>query len=281
MGAHQQAIAKFYQVMNHSLSLKLDRFDYYQGLVAKAQTEVADTFYLQGKYPEAVEYFNRLLKLESKSLDRASVHFKLVRSLAAMQGYDRLVGQAQSFVQLYPDNSDVGEVRFLLADALKKLGRNRESMQQVMTLLQTQQKQSESHPEVWAYWQQRTGNEIANELYKEGDYMSALEIYLGLANLNSAASWQLPVWYQIGLVYEHLKQPAKATEMYDQILKRQVEVRGNAPSQSLISLLDMAQWRRNYIQWGKQADDSVEKLHLPPATPGKEAPVTDKERAAN
>jgi hypothetical protein len=69
--------------------------------------------------------------------------------------------------------------------------------------------------------------------------------------------------------------------MYDQILKRQVEVRSNAPSQSLIALLDMAQWRRNYIQWGKQADESVEKLHLPPAASVKETPATNKERAAN
>jgi len=263
MGAHQQALSKFYQVMNHALSLKLDHFEYYQSLVAKAQTEIAETFYLQGKYGEAVEYFTRLLKLEAKSLDRATCHFKLIRSLSAMEAYDRLVGQGQSFVQLYPDNSDVAEVRFLLADGLKKLGRNRESMQQVMLLLQAQQKESEKHPELWAYWQQRTGNQIANELYKEGDYMSALEIYLGLAKINTAAAWQLPVWYQIGLVYEHLKQPSKALEMYEEILKRQSEVRGGAPTPALLALLDMAEWRRNYIQWGEHADEAVEKLHVP------------------
>lgn len=283
MGAHQQALAKFYQVMNHALSLKLDRFDYYQALVAKAQTEIADTFFLQGKYAESVEYFTRLLKLEAKSLDRATCHFKLVRSLAAMHAHDRLVGQAQSFVQLYPDNSDVAETRFLLADSLKKLGRNREAMQQVMFLLEAQQKQSGNHPELWAYWQQRTGNEIANELYKEGDYLSALEIYMGLAKVNTAATWQLPVWYQIGLVYERLKQPAKATEMYDAILKRQTEVRTDSPSQAMLALLDMAQWRRNHIQWSDRANDAVEKLHAPTPSEPKAAAVgaTDKERAAN
>jgi tetratricopeptide (TPR) repeat protein len=282
MGAHQQALAKFYQVMNHALSLKLDRFDYYQALVAKAQTEIAETFFLQGKYAESVEYFTRLLKLEAKSLDRATCHFKLVRSLAAMQAHDRLVGQAQSFVQLYPDNSDVAEARFLLADSLKKLGRNREAMQQVMFLLESQQKQSGNHPELWAYWQQRTGNEIANELYKEGDYLSALEIYMGLAKVNTAATWQLPVWYQIGLVYERLKQPVKATEMYDAILKRQAEVRTDAPSQAMLALLDMAQWRRNHIQWSDRANEAVEKLHTPAAEPKAAAvSVTDKDRAAN
>jgi tetratricopeptide (TPR) repeat protein len=284
MGAHQQALAKFYQVMNHALSLKLDRFEYYQALVAKAQTEIAETFYLQGKYPEAAEYYTRLLKLEAKSLDRAMCHFKLVRSLAAMDASDRLVGQAQSFVQLYPDSSDVAEVRFLLAQSLKKLGRNRESMQQVMVLLQAQQKKADNHPELWAYWQQRTGNEIANELYKEGDYMSALEIYMGLAKINTAAAWQLPVWYQIGLVYEHLKQPAKASEMYDSILKRADEVRSDSPTQAMLALLDMAQWRRNYIQWGEHADKEVDRLHAPaPQATNKEAaPVgPEKDRAAS
>ena len=96
-------------------------------------------------------------------------------------------------------------------------------------------------------------------------------------------STALPVWYQIGLVYEHLKQPAKALEMYDSILKRQTEVRTDSPSQALLALLDMAQWRRNYIQWGENADKEVEKLHAPPPQAVKEsAPAsTDKDRAAN
>jgi tetratricopeptide (TPR) repeat protein len=279
MGAYQQALSKFYQVMNHALSLKLDRFEYYQNLVTKAQTEIAETFFMEGKFGEAAEYYSRLLKLESKTLDRATCHFKLIRSLSAEDTREKVVAQGQSFVDLYPDSADIAEVRFLLADALKKLGRNRDAMQQVMLLLQSQQKQAEKHPELWAYWQQRTGNEIANELYKEGDYMSALEIYLGLAKVNSAAAWQLPVWYQIGLVYEHLKQPAKATEMYDQILKRQVEVRTNMPSQSTLALLEMAQWRRNYIQWGQGADAAVDKLQLPPPSP--EAKTTIKSADAD
>lgn len=265
MGAHQQALAKFYQVMNYALNLKLDRLDYYQGLVLKAQTEIAETYYLQGKYADSVEYFNRLLKLDAKGLDRPGTLFKLIRSLSAQEDRDKAIAQAQAYLQLYPDTSDVAEVRFLLADALKKEGRNRESMQQVLQLLQSQQRQSKTHPELWAYWQQRTGNEIANQLYKEGDYMSALEIYLGLSKISTAASWQLPVWYQIGLVYEHLKQPAKAAQMYEDILKRQMEVRTNSPSPALISLLEMAQWRRGYLQWGDATDKTLEKLHLPPA----------------
>lgn len=265
MGAHQQALSKFYQVMNFALNLKLDSFEYYQSMVLKAQTEIAETYFLQGKYADSVEYFSRLLKTETKGLDRAMCHFKMVRALSAVGDQDKAIGQAQSFLQLYPDAADVAEVRFLLADALKKLGRNRESMQQVLQLLQGQQKQAQTHPELWAYWQQRTGNEIANQLYKEGDYMSALEIYLGLSKISNAASWQLPVWYQIGLVYEHLKQPAKAVEMYDQIIQRQVEVRTGSPTEGLLALLDMAQWRRGYLKWDEKTDKSLQSLNLPTA----------------
>jgi tetratricopeptide (TPR) repeat protein len=275
MGAHQQAFAKFYQVMNYALTLKLDRFDYYQTMVLKAKTEIAETYYLQGKYGEAADYFTRLLKAEEKGLDRPLCQFKLIKSLSAQEAHDKVVAQAQSFVDLYPDSLDVPEVRFMLADSLKKLGRNRESMQQVLVLLQSQQKQAQAHPEIWAYWQQRTGNEIANQLYKEGDYMSALEIYLGLAKISNAPNWQAPVWYQIGLVYEHLKQPAKAGEYYDLILKRQEEIRTGSPTQGLLALLDMAKWRQGYLNWGENADKALQKLSLPaPASVGEKAVET-------
>jgi TolA-binding protein len=267
MGVHQQALSKFYEVMNHALSLKLTELEYYQSLVLKAKTEIAETYYLQGKYSDAAEYFLRLLKAEEKGLDRATCQFKLVKSLSAQGENDRVILQAQSFLQLYPNSLELPEVRYMLADSLKKAGRNRESMQQTLALLQAQQRQAEKHPELWAYWQQKTGNEIANELYKEGDYMSALEIYLSLAKINNAANWQTPVWYQIGLVYEHLKQPAKADEMYDQILKRQQEIRTNSPTPGLLALLDMAQWRRSYLKWNESVAVATQKLNIPAPTP--------------
>ncbi len=89
-------------------------------------------------------------------------------------------------------------------------------MQQVLLLLQSQEENVSKNPEVWVYWQRRAGNEIANQLYKEGDYLDALQIYQSLAELDSSAAWQAPVWYQIGLVYEQLQQWQKATDTYGQ-----------------------------------------------------------------
>ena len=97
------------------------------------------------------------------------------------------------------------------------------------------------------------GNELANRFYQEGDAMKALDVYLTLASLDSAPEWQLPVWYQIGLVFEHLSQPAKAIEYYTNISGREKEV-GASTSPSLKSLLEMARWRKDFLAWQLKAE---------------------------
>ncbi len=78
--------------------------------------------------------------------------------------------------------------------------------------------------------------------------MKALDIYLSLAALDSTPEWQLPVWYQAGLVFERLNQPAKAIEYYGKILGRAKEVPSTA-APSLKAVLEMAQWRKDYLAW--------------------------------
>ena len=164
MGAPQMALSKFYAVMTTALRLKLDRLDYYQRLVLQAQTEIADTYYLQGKFGEAAEYLGRLLKLENPQLNQTQIIYKMIRSLSCMNKHTEVIAQAEFFLTKYPDTAEVAEVRFLLADSLKKIGRAREATQQVLVLLESQQTTSTNKPGNWIYWQQRTGNEIANQL---------------------------------------------------------------------------------------------------------------------
>lgn len=249
MGVTSLAISKFYAVMSTALKLKLDYMDYYKKLVLQAQVEIADTYYLEGKYVEAADFFGRLLKTDTPGLNKPQLHYKMVRSLSSLTNYSETIAKAQLFLEMYPNSSDVPEVRFLLASTLKKLGRNEDSMKQVLLLLQSQEENAKKNPEVWIYWQQRAGNEIANQLYKEGDYMSALEIYLNLANLNKSPTWQLPVWYQTALVYEQLQQWQKAADLYTRILDSQKELTEAASSPSLVSLFEMAKWRKDYIAW--------------------------------
>jgi tetratricopeptide (TPR) repeat protein len=253
MGINNFAISKFYAVMSSALKLKLDNLEYYRKLVLQAQVEIADTYYLEGKYDEASDFFRRLLKAGNADLNQADIQFKLVRSLSNLTNNTDTVGQAQVFLDLYTNSVEIPEVRFLLASSLKKLGRNNDAMKQVLLLLQSQEENARKNPETWAYWQQRAGNEIANQLYKEGDYFNALQIYLSLADLDKSPSWQLPVWYQTAMVYEQLQQWQKATETYNRIMDRRKELTDATSTPSLLSLFDMAKWRKDYIDWMQKA----------------------------
>jgi tetratricopeptide (TPR) repeat protein len=144
-------------------------------------------------------------------------------------------------------------VRFVCASSLKKNGRDTEALRQVLALLQEEHADGTGHRETLAYWQRRAGNEIANRFYQEGDLMKALDIYLSLAALDASPEWQLPVWYQVGLVFERLDQPAKATEYYVKIGHRENEVAANAPP-SLKAVLEMARWRKNFLAWQINAE---------------------------
>lgn len=265
MGAPTLALSKFYAVMTTALRLKLDRLEYYQRLVLQAQTEIADTFYLQGKFGEAAEFLGRLLKLESPLLNKPQIIYKLTRSLSSMDRHNEVVAQAEFFISRYPDAPEIAEVRFLYANSLKKLGRTREALRQVLTLLENQQSKATNQPGNWIYWQQRTGNEIANQLYKEGDYINALGIYLHLSELNTTPAWQIPVWYQMGLVYERLMQPRKASDIYDRILARQKELDSGLRTPSLDAVLDMARWRKEQLKWQMKTAEIEAALHAPPA----------------
>ncbi|HEX3797622.1 MAG TPA: tetratricopeptide repeat protein [Verrucomicrobiae bacterium] len=253
MGVNTLAISKYYAVMSSALNLKLDNMDYYKKLVLQAQIEIADTYYLEGKYDEASDFFNRILKANAPDLNKIPIQFKLIRCLSYMTNNTETVARSQVFLDLHTNSTDIPEVRFILASALKKLGRNHEAMKQVLLLLQSQQENVKKNPETWIYWQQRAGNEIANQLYKEGDYFSALQIYLSLADLNQSPAWQLPVWYQAGLVYEQLQQWQKATETYTKILSRQKELTPEVSTPTLASLMEMSKWRKDYIDWMQKA----------------------------
>ncbi len=265
MGVDAFAISKFYAVMSSALKLKLDNLAYYKNLVVQAQTEIADTYYLDAKFEEAADFFNRILKSGDGEANREQLEWKLIRSLSNLTNHVETIGKAQSFLTRFPKSSNLPEVRFLLASALKSTGRNAEALQQVLLLLQSAQENVNKDPETWAYWQRRAGNEIANQLYKEGDYLNALEIYLSLAELDQSAAWQVPVWYQVGMVYEQLQQWQKATDTYTRILDRQKELSPGNNTPTLALLLEMAQWRKDYVAWMQKA--RLSNLALRPPEP--------------
>ena len=247
MGVTTLALSKFYAVISTCLNLKLEETEYYQRLVLRAQAEIAETHFLQGNYVDAIDYFNRLLRLESLDLERANVLFKLVHCYLKQGNLDLGLATARLFLESFPKHIDAPETRFLLVDTLKKQGRNREAIEELDLLLSSQKADSKIDPQQWLYWQQRAGNTIANQFYQEGDYLSALHVYETLGAVNTTPEWQMPVWYQIALVYENLKQPQKAAEWYDRILARAAEQK--TPSPNLKAVSEMAAWRRKNLSW--------------------------------
>ena len=264
MGVPELALAKFFAVMSACLNLQVEEIEYYKKLVLRSQVEIAETYYIQGKFAEAAEYLNKVLKLEGAEVNRADVLYKLVRCHWNVADHNRTIANARLFLESYPDASDTPETRFLLADSLKKLGQDKEAVQEILVLLQRQQDHSKSDPQQWLYWQQRAGNDIANQFYKQGDFFKALQVYQRLAEINEAAAWQLPVWYQIGLVFENLKQYPKAGEIYDRILERyQSEAEPVRDDPTISTIAEMAAWRKKFLAWEEQAQAANKQLEAP------------------
>jgi TolA-binding protein len=259
MGLTDMALTKFYSVMAASLSIKNDQYGYYQKLVLQTQVEIAETQYLMGHYVDAADFYSRLLQNPDQGLNRPQIQFRLVRSLTIIGHHTEAVSQGQDFLTRYPDAEEVPEVRYYMAQSLKALGQDDEALKQVLLCLQQQKAKNGSDPSVWLYWQQRVGNELANQLYHEGDYVHALEIYVDLAQLDSTPSWQVPVYYQMGLTYEKLSQPEKATDTYNKLLAC-VTAAGTNATPGLSAVFDMARWRINFLKWQQNAETVDHKL---------------------
>jgi tetratricopeptide (TPR) repeat protein len=253
MGLPNLANSKFYSVMTTALVLKTEKMDYYRQLVQLAQNEIAQTQYELGKYEEAAGSFDRLLKSDSPPVNRSGIQYEYIHCLEAIGRPAEAIVQALDFLERFPNAAERPEVRFLCASALKQTRRDAEALRQVLALLKEQRTNAAPDAQTVAYWQRRTGNELANRFYLEGDSMKALDIYLCLAPLDSSVDWQLPVWYQIALIFERLQQPAKAIEYLDKVAGREKELPAAAPA-SLRAVLEMAKWRKNLLTWQTNAE---------------------------
>ena len=266
MGLNDLALGKFYSVMTSALSLKNDQLAYYQSLVLQTQVEIAETHYLAGQFADAADFYTRLMLNTDPSLNRSQIQYRLVRSLAIIGRNDQTVAQAKNFILRVPGcRSDAGG-SLLSGGSLESSGTKCRGLATGSALPAGTEKQNPKQSPIWAYWQQRIGNEIANQLYREGDYIDSLLVYTDLAQLDSSPNWQIPVDYQMGITYEKLSQPQKAVDTYNAILARQTEVGTNATS-ALQAVFDMAHWRLNFIQWQTNAeaiDHSLIRSTMPP-----------------
>lgn len=218
IGATELALSKFHAVMSTVLSLPEKDISTYKSIVLMSQAEIADTFFMAGNFERATEYFKRVLKLADEELNEAQVRLKLVKAYFELKDWKNVITEGRLAIEKVALSSQVAEVRFLMTEAFKKLGMQREALEQTLALLNSEQARSSKDPDNWAYWQKRTGNKLANELYERGDYLNALLVYETLGQLPGDDTWRSQALYQTGLIYERLEQPERAIEAYTRIV---------------------------------------------------------------
>ena len=269
LGSPKLALARFYSVINSTLKLPEAESERYRRIVRTAQFEIAETHLSTGNYSEAVRFFNRLDLLDLAPADRARARFKAAQCRVYAGDKPGAVTALTVFIAQDPGDSHSPEARFLLAQLLGDLGRRDESLRVTLELLNNERARGDKSGN-WQTWQRRTGNQLANQFYQQGEFASALLVYRSLDALDPTPAWRVPVLYQLGLCLERLDQPAAAIEAYTQIQK----LAGENPPSTLADIVRMAAWRSTQIAWSITTRTQIHALGPIPATLANAAPHT-------
>lgn len=255
VGAYHMAISRFYSVINSTLKFPATGFDHYESLAKTAQFEIAQTHFDAGEYLDADKYFTKVRLLDLAPADQARAHFMAALSEQRAGEYERSVITLRTFIAQWPDDQNVAEARYFLATSLRLLNRHQEALVVTLDLLRLEHKRDGADLQRWSYWQRRTGNQIANEFFQNGDTFNALAIYKGLNQLTTDRNWRLPVTYQIGLCYERLRQLEDARAAYNLIITAaKIGADQTPPSPEIAQLAQMAAWRLAHLDWRDSVD---------------------------
>ncbi len=265
MGAFKTAINRFYSVINSTLKMPSDGFTHYEQLAKTAQFEIAETHFQAGEFEEASKFFSRLRLLDLAPADRAHAHFMAAYSFYLQGKREDSVTMLQSYLEQWPDDDSVPEARYLLATNLRALKRTQDAFAATLELLRAEKSRVAANPKRWAYWQRRTGNQLANDFFEDGDILDAQEIYSGLQALSDDPTWRMPVTYQLALCYERLGNVDKARASYQRI----IDGVGASAAPNLVELSQLATWRLAQLDWHDTVTHKVASLmetqtgHLP------------------
>lgn len=250
LGVYSMATARFFQVLNSTLRVSDEDLPEYRKLAMKARLEIAETYAMQGNLTEAEKYFSRLRLLDLEPADRERVLLRGAQMQFSLRQWLVTEKALASFAASFPGSLHLAEVRYMRARALEELGRKQEAVDEVVALLQMPVSGEAEAARTAAYWKRRCANELANNFYEQGDFLGALAVYQALARASMDPTWRWPAIYQIGLCFERMDMPQRAAEAYDAIL-----VPSTAPAagarlpEALVSLQDMARWRRSHLVW--------------------------------
>jgi TolA-binding protein len=264
MGAFNLSLARFYAVLNSTLAITPENIQRYRDLAQLAKFEIAETYYQQGDYASAGKFFGRIKLLDLPPADRARATFREAYAFLLDGKLEQAIPALRLFLENFPKSDSAQEARYLLCISLRRLGRTQEALTETLTLLRSAKASANNDNESWTYWQRRTGNQLANDFYEQGDFSSALTIYQTLAELRSAPAWRWPALYQIGLCYERLRQADRAAATYRDILAESAAAQkaGTTPNGPASEVRGMAEWRLGQIDWTGDVEKSVHNFKL-------------------
>ncbi len=263
-GLYDLAISRFYSVLNAAISQNdgQEETRVRRNLSLMARFEIAEASYAKGDFAAASKFYSRLQLLELPPADRPTVAFKNAQSLFQLADLAAAAAALRGFIDEYPASQRTPEARNLLARAYQKLKRPREATETVLTLLRLEKKSGD--PGDLARWQKETGRQVAAQFYDDGDFRSAATIYQTLATLDTAADWQWPIVYEIGLCFERLNLPDRAREAYAFLQRPPPGAKDDGPPATLPPALEairgMAKWRQEHLAWQQGSEAQLQAL---------------------
>ncbi len=293
LGLYKRSISKYYDVINSAIALpgdkKSDKNSYkrYRSFSLTAQFEIAETYLELGRseaniphekntqspelsvtkknLEEADRLLDRLLKLPLARDKYATAIYRSAYAKYLLGQYPEVIAMIKDFPMTYPENDLTPEAYYLSSITYKQMDKPQEAVQQVLSLLKESSSEAGRDPKAWTYWKVKTGNQLANNFYEDGDYFNALQIYQSLYYIDKTPSWQAQNLYQIGLCFERLGMFPKAIEAFE-ILVDWSEWPDNQSyndNANLQLLRDMSQWRIENLQWARLSDIYMKKIQNP------------------
>lgn len=259
-GAFTAALNKFYNVLYSSLQVKSagDKTD----TSLRAKMEIAHTHFAKGDYETAAQLYDRIQLIDMTQTEASEVAFRLAFISYLNKDYPKSLSRSQAFLAAYPASPLAPEAQYINIQSLRGLGRTDEAMRETLELLRSGQEYGKKKPAVWVYWQRKTGNEIANDLYESGDVLGAHAVFLKLAEIEeNDPNYRGAAVYQIGLCFERLRHLDRARDAYKWILEK---IPSTPPADSdqfygdnLAMLREMAQWRLDNLAWLEKTEKEM------------------------
>jgi len=258
-GAFTAALNKFYNVLYSELQVKTGEKK--EDTSLRAKMEIAHTHFAKGDYETAAQLYDRIQLIDMTQTEASEVAFRLAFISYLNKDYPKALTRAQTFLDTYPASPLAPEAQYINIQSLRGLGRNDEAMRETLELLRSGKEYGKKKPAVWVYWQRKTGNEIANDLYESGDVLGAHAVFLKLAEIEDEPSYRGAAVYQIGLCFERLRHLDRARDAYKWILDK---IPATPPAESgqfygsnLTMLREMAQWRLDNLAWLEKTEKEM------------------------